>query len=451
MVPTALLPESLRKLTFLLLVVVAGCSGGGNPNPPTAPTSTPIPTAPAIAKPTYVVQRGDVQDILEFSGRWQPRDQMSLAFEVGGTARRVNVKRGDSVKAGDLIADLQIDTLESQLASAQLDLESALANLSSGESGSLDDVSSAEINFANARLSLANAKAGSPWTGLETARSGVQSAQQHLADAQRAYDDIRSRPDQSASAIDSAYAAVRDAEMNLKNAQTSYAAAQQTFSTYQFGIAQDENAVIAAEKALEQARSGATNSSGQQAVRSAQLSVDQINAQIKAASLYAPIDGEILEVTLKPGDAVDAYKVVITIGQPEPKEAIAALSFNDAQKLSVGLVGICQVVNRPETAVQCIVRRLPLTAQDADQTTRVAASLDNVASGQLIQIDMPMQVRSNVLWLPPAAIRTFQNRTFVVVQTLDGQRAVDVQIGLQTDERVEIVSGVQEGEVVVGP
>ena len=64
---------------------------------------------------------------------------------------------------------------------------------------------------------------------------------------------------------------------------------------------------------------------------------------------------------------------------------------------------------------------------------------------------MPLETRENVLWLPPAAIRTFQNRTFVVLQTPDGPRTVDVQIGLQTDDRVEILSGVEEGDVVEAP
>ena len=63
---------------------------------------------------------------------------------------------------------------------------------------------------------------------------------------------------------------------------------------------------------------------------------------------------------------------------------------------------------------------------------------------------MPLETQTNVLWLPPTAIRTFQNRIFVVLQTPEGQRRADIQIGLQTDERVEILSGVNEGDVVVG-
>lgn len=432
-----------------LSLLVAACSGTGENPQQSAPTATPIPTAPAVAPPTYLVQRGDVQDILEFSGRWQSRDQLQLSFEIAGTVRRVNVQRGDTVTAGQLLADYQITALEDQLASAQIQLESAQASLESGAEGSVQSVADAEIALANARLSLESTKGGSPWTSLESARIGVENAQNALESAQRNYDDAISRPENPASTVDSAYQQLQSAQNGLESAQVQYDSAAQNFNTYQYQIAQAENSVIQSELALEQAREGGTGTNDE-SVRSAQLSIDQINADIARSSLYAPIEGVVLEVALKPGDSVTAFTTVITIGNPEPKEAIASLSIADAQRLSVGLVGVCQVINQPDTAVQCIVRRLPLSSQDADQTTRVAATFDNLADGQLIQIDMPLEVRQNVLWLPPAAVRTFQNRTFVVLQTPDGPRSVDVQIGLQTDERVEIMSGVNEGDVVIG-
>jgi multidrug efflux pump subunit AcrA (membrane-fusion protein) len=55
-----------------------------------------------------------------------------------------------------------------------------------------------------------------------------------------------------------------------------------------------------------------------------------------------------------------------------------------------------------------------------------------------------------VLWLPPQAIRTFEGRKFVVVQEGDAQRRVDVKIGVEGEDRVEIVEGLNEGQVVVG-
>jgi multidrug efflux pump subunit AcrA (membrane-fusion protein) len=59
--------------------------------------------------------------------------------------------------------------------------------------------------------------------------------------------------------------------------------------------------------------------------------------------------------------------------------------------------------------------------------------------------------KQGVLWLPPDAIRSAGGRTFVIISSDGGPQRVDVEIGLQTRDRVEIVSGLEEGQVVVGP
>ncbi len=446
------------KVGLLLTTVgiIAACSPATANTPSQAlaqvePTATPIPTAPAVAKPTYLVQRGDVQNILDFTGRWQPRDQMTLSFEIAGTVRRVNVKQGDAISAGQLLIDYQITDLENQLASAQLQLDTAQKNLLNGTTGDVQSVANAEVALANAKLSLESTKAGSPWTGVASAKAQVLSAQQSLDNAQRNYDDALSHPESPASTVDSALQQLQSAKNSLLNAQISYDGQAQSFNNYQFQIAQAENNVIQAQLNLDKARAGSTDSSATQSLLSAQLSVDQVNAKIAQSSLYAPIDGQVLSVSAKPGDNVNAFATVITIGRPEPKEAVASIAITDAQKMSVGTVGVCQVLNHPETAVQCVVRRIPATSKEADQTTRIAASLENVATDQLIEVQMPLQVSQNVLWLPPSVVRTFQNRTFVVVQTADGPRSFDVTLGLQTTDRVEIKSGINEGDVVIGP
>ncbi|UCC61429.1 MAG: secretion protein HlyD, partial [Anaerolineae bacterium] len=58
--------------------------------------------------------------------------------------------------------------------------------------------------------------------------------------------------------------------------------------------------------------------------------------------------------------------------------------------------------------------------------------------------------KDDVLWLPPAAIRTFQGREFVIVQEADRQRRADVQIGIESQDRVEILEGLEEDQIVVG-
>lgn len=444
---------------MLLALIVTACSSGdgGTPGGDGAaraqgdPTSTPVPTAEVAARPTYTVQRGTVEEVFTFTGRWQPRDQMSLSFPINGTVRQVNVQRGDAVSAGDLLADYDITSLENQLASARISLETALSNVSTSETSGIESVENAQISLANARISLENTRNSSPWTSVASAKLSLENAQRSLEDAERSYREALSHPEQSASTVDNAYQQLLSAQSQVKSAEISYFSSAQNFNNYQYQLQQSENSVLQAEINLQRAIDTAAGGVSDENVRSTQLNIDQIEKDIADSSLYAPIDGVILEVSIAPGDAVTAYNTVVVIGLPEPKEVIASLAIADANRLSVGMTGKCQVVNRPETAVGCVVRSIPLSSRDADQTTRVAAGLDSVAENQLIEVEMALERRENVLWLPPSVIRTFQNRTFVVLETPDGLRTVDVTLGLQTDERVEITSGVNEGDVVVAP
>ena len=62
-----------------------------------------------------------------------------------------------------------------------------------------------------------------------------------------------------------------------------------------------------------------------------------------------------------------------------------------------------------------------------------------------------LQQKKNVLWLPPPAIRSIGGRMIVLVQTEKGAAREEVTVGVQTQDRVEITSGLTEGQVVVGP
>ena len=413
-------------------------------------TSTPIPTAPAVAKPTYLVQRGDVQDILDVSGRWEPRDQLTLSFPIGGQVRNVNIQRGATVSKGTSLADLQITTLENNLASAQVQLNTAITNLNSTNSV-IQNVQNAEVTLANAQVSLRQTLANSPWTQVASAQNNLKAAQVSVDTAQRTLDDALGN-DSAASVVDQARSSLATAQTNLANAQNNYFSAAQTYASHQYDVQKAQNAVTQAQVGLNAAQVNTdVDPTKLQAVETAQLNMQNIQQQIDQSTIKAPIDGLILDVTIKPGDQVAAFTTVITIGKPTPLEVVANIAFSDASSLSPGLtIGIAQPLNHPEQAVQGIVRRVPISAKDADQTTRVAAIL-NVPEGSIVEVKLPKQISHNVLWLPPAAVRTFQNRTYVILQTPDGPRSVDVTLGLQTTDRDEIQSGVNEGDIVIGP
>ncbi len=67
-----------------------------------------------------------------------------------------------------------------------------------------------------------------------------------------------------------------------------------------------------------------------------------------------------------------------------------------------------------------------------------------------MRVTVILERKTDVLWLPPAAIRTFSGRKFVVIEEDGRQRRVDVVVGIESEDRVEIIEGVEEGQVVVG-
>ena len=70
--------------------------------------------------------------------------------------------------------------------------------------------------------------------------------------------------------------------------------------------------------------------------------------------------------------------------------------------------------------------------------------------GDLVRVQAELERKDDVLWLPPQALRIFDGRRFAVVQDGDVQRRVDVKVGIQTADRVEIEEGLEEGQTVVG-
>ena len=144
-------------------------------------------------------------------------------------------------------------------------------------------------------------------------------------------------------------------------------------------------------------------------------------------------------------------------------EVSADLLSDQMTKLVEGMAANIVLVSRPGEILKGKVRQLPypygsggrgIKVEDQDKSTRfsVATSAKNAGFtlGDLVRITVELERKANVLWLPPQALRVFEGRRFAVVQDGDAQRRVDVTVGIQTQDRVEVKEGLKEGQVVVG-
>jgi multidrug efflux pump subunit AcrA (membrane-fusion protein) len=358
------------------------------------PTPTPIPTAVVPVKPTYVVQRGELVSQLEFSGRISPEVEEDLFFRTDGRVRTVLAKRNDMVTQGQILAELEIDGLERELESAQLELERSQVRLEQAQSDHEYQIAVAQnkLEVAQLRLQAMQSGAAPDFTAIAIQQKEIEMAQLEL--------------DRLAEGIDPLL--ISD-------------------------------------------------------VTRAELAVSKIQAEIAEAQIIAPFDGQLLSISLTPGQSVNAYAPVSTIADISSLEVSADLVSNQMDKLTEGMIAEIFLTSRPGVRLSGMVRQLPYpygsggrgqTVEDMDKSTRVTIDSsptdEGFKLGDLVRVTVELERKADVLWLPPQALRIFDGRRFAVLQDGDVQRRVDVTVGIETPERVEIEAGLEEGQTVVG-
>jgi multidrug efflux pump subunit AcrA (membrane-fusion protein) len=137
------------------------------------------------------------------------------------------------------------------------------------------------------------------------------------------------------------------------------------------------------------------------------------------------------------------------------------LSESLLEELVEGQKATVSISAFPDQTWTGVVRRLPYPygagggtqgLADEDKSARISmqGDLSSLERGDLAHVVIVLEEKEGVLWLPPEAIRTFQGRTFVIVQEETRQRRVDVKIGIESRDRVEILEGLKEDQIVVG-
>jgi RND family efflux transporter MFP subunit len=196
------------------------------------------------------------------------------------------------------------------------------------------------------------------------------------------------------------------------------------------------------------------------ALAEAQLGIEDLEQSIEDARLIAPFDGTVISLGVVEGKSVEAYNIYAVVANLNNLEISADLSGQDLLDLEEGMQVIATLANRPGEEFTGTITRLPYIGQstsgeDEDKTTRISLDINPVEAGlevgDLMRVSVILEYKENVLWLPPQAIRTFEGRKFVVIQDGDYQARVDVKIGIEGEDRVEILEGLEEGQIVIGP
>jgi multidrug efflux pump subunit AcrA (membrane-fusion protein) len=441
---------------ILLAVLLTACVPGATPEP--QPTPTFWPTAVVPEKPTYTVERGTIVDSLTFTARMSPLREAELYFRTDGRVLDVYVSRGDLVQAGDRLAELDVAALYRQLAQLELALETAQTDLTSAESELAYNLDRARLNLALEQIALKRLQDYDPDLELAVAKEDLRQAELDLQTAQARYDAVSHAPDIS---MRPEADALQQATLAYTRAKAAYDQAVRESDQRVYDIQSQQKRVELSQLEVARLEAG-VDPRLEQAVIKAELDLADLQAQITDTLIVAPFDGEVTAVSTAEGKAVTGYKPVIIVADPSELEARAELGSDDMKKLSEGQSATIVPIEYPGEELEGSIRALPypygsgggvtdLDEKDPDTHLTVNLAGLDLEAGNLVRVTVILEHKDDVLWLPPAAIRTFEGRKFVVVQEDGGQRQVDVILGIESEDRIEIESGLEEGRVVIGP
>ena len=133
--------------------ILCGCD-------PASPSIKPKEEAPIEVKAVHP-HRGEVYRYINLPGEVHPLFRVTLFAKVDGYLNRLTVDKGDSVKAGDLIADIEVPELRANKVkySAEVELAEAEFNqISEAPTNNPANASSSELKEARNRIAVAKGK-----------------------------------------------------------------------------------------------------------------------------------------------------------------------------------------------------------------------------------------------------------------------------------------------------
>ena len=358
------------------------------------PKEEPI-LAPPLVEPVQVtydvaeVKLGTIKRSIKGTSTFTPVDKKELSFpeSKGLRLKTLNVNSGDMVKAGQVLAELDAAELERSIEMAKYEVDKAKLELLEAQQDNQYEVEEARLNVLKAEM---NAKVSE----TKLAQIELEQAKLKLAELED--------PKRREYKIERAKLNVKQREMDLSSLQK----------------------------------------------------------RLADTKLVAPMDGLVLFVSNEQvGDEIDAYQTLVTIGDPNKLHVLYTAPERDAIKDVKD--GVKALIKLPDgTDVEGIVVQTPLNVPDdvPEELKRLyhrslliapVKPLLGIEVGTSVFFEIVVEQQENAVIIPSKALRAFNERMYVHVLEEDVKKEIDVTVGIKTEAEVEIISGLQPGQLVI--
>lgn len=375
--------------------------------------------------PSYLtadVVVGDVAKSVMATGKIKAMNSINVGSQVSGEITKLAVSVGDTVAAGDLIAQIDEVTQNNNVLAAQANLSQSEANLQSAQ-GQLS-TRQGEILSAKATIEVRQAEYDKAKTYLDrlTPLLAID------AIAKKEYDD-------AVSAVQVAQANLTTAKIALDNANTAASRA---------------NAEIMGQKA---------------AISKSQNDLSTAKTNLGRTTIKAPVSGTVVAVVAEQGTTINANQsapTIVTLADLSRMRINAQISEADVINIKAGLPAKFSIIGNPDQKFDATLTGIepaPETISASSSSTGAVyyvgyLDVDN-KDGKFL-IDMTAQVNiiideaKGVLTVPSSAIKSENGKN--IVQVLDKKgiaKPTEVEVGLNNRVTAEIKSGLKQGDKVV--
>jgi len=184
-----------------------------------------------------------------------------------------------------------------------------------------------------------------------------------------------------------------------------------------------------------------------QAIAQEQNTLQALQKNLADSRLVAPFSGIVAAVYVRTGDTVRPGRPSIILSRGDDKVVRIDLPDRDASRIVAGQQASVQIESAP-TKFDAIVSSVVDQGGARVGLLKVTWPGDEPALGTSVQAAVQVQRKDNVLLVPQTAVRSIGSRRYVEVVDGGTSRRVDVEVGLASDGKVEIVNGLREGQTV---
>jgi multidrug efflux pump subunit AcrA (membrane-fusion protein) len=391
------------KRTIIVLVVIALAGLGAfrvaqvisaKKEDPKKGMRNPIPLV-EVASAT----RGLIEERILRTGDIAPELQVTIYSKVQGWVEKINVREGDRVKTGQVLATLDAREAEAAVAQAKANLEASAARLKQVRATAEEAVQS-QIQQAKANLELAEAD-------------------------QKRFQELHQKD--------------FVARQQLDEAQTKYNVAKANYDLAMNNIRQKtwENDIALAEAQ----------------VRQAKASLDLTQAQLANLIIISPMNGEVTKRFVDPGTMAKDTTPILTLMDLSEVKMVMNVIEKEFVHLQKGQPVKITVTAFPDRTFQGRIAIITPALDLQSRTAEIQISIPNpgyiLNPGMFGRVEILLRSSPQATLIPIQALVSEEDKDFVYLLKDGKAYRRPVQKGIVKDTFIEIIRGLNPGDQVV--